>query len=202
MPHVRPNRHPEPVAFASLPGTNVEDPVEENPRNEALGRMARLPSGARWTVMQALITFDELELPSNAEVLNHMIDVAERRYVEQYGSLDERPRTVAPRAHDPIVYYLRLDRLVKIGTTGNLRHRFANLPFDTILAVEFGGHTTETQRHHQFADLRHTGEWFRLEQPLLDHVDEVRATFEADVRTDTEAWVYERLAGGSPGRLP
>lgn len=71
-----------------------------------------------------------------------------------------------------VVYYLRFDDRVKIGTTANPRQRLAALRHDELLAFERGGRTVERHRHGQFAADRYPRtEWFRLSDPLRAHID-------------------------------
>lgn len=70
-----------------------------------------------------------------------------------------------------VVYYLRLDDRVKIGTTFTPRQRFAALPHDEVLAFERGGRALERQRHAEFAEDRlGTSEWFALSGRIRAHV--------------------------------
>ena len=75
-----------------------------------------------------------------------------------------------------VVYYLRLDTRVKIGTTFTPRQRFAALPHDEVLAFERGGREVERRRHAEFADDRlGTSEWFALSPTLRAHTDALAA---------------------------
>lgn len=80
--------------------------------------------------------------------------------------LDDRPRWV---------YYIRRGLLIKIGTTVNLETRFITLRPNEILAIEPGDERVERQRHQQFADLRHSGEYFHPGPALQEHVLALRA---------------------------
>ena len=83
-------------------------------------------------------------------------------------------RTAAARVD--VVYYLRFDDRIKIGTTANPAQRFAALPHDEVLAFERGDRMLEHRRHEQFAPLRIPGtEWFETDAALLDHVARVAA---------------------------
>ncbi|MGO2747935.1 hypothetical protein [Microbacterium sp.] len=53
-----------------------------------------------------------------------------------------------------VVYYLRFDRRVKIGTSRQPRRRLARIRHDEILAFEPGDRTVEQRRHHEFATAR------------------------------------------------
>ncbi|MFG6476882.1 GIY-YIG nuclease family protein [Microbacterium sp. P06] len=75
-----------------------------------------------------------------------------------------------------VVYYLRFDDRIKIGTTANPRQRLAAIWHDEVLAFERGDRTLEQRRHAQFAEERfERTEWFRLTPRLRAHVDTVAA---------------------------
>ena len=75
-----------------------------------------------------------------------------------------------------VVYYLRLGDRVKIGTSGNVRQRFAAVPHDEALAVERGDRRLEQRRHAQFAsDRLGTSEWFSLTPAIRAHVSALGA---------------------------
>ncbi|WP_319034971.1 GIY-YIG nuclease family protein [Microbacterium sp. LRZ72] len=80
-----------------------------------------------------------------------------------------------PRPTIEVVYYLRYDNRIKIGTTTNPRHRLATLWHDELLAFERGGRNVEQHRHDQFSHLREGGEWFTATPELLAHTLEVAA---------------------------
>lgn len=94
---------------------------------------------------------------------------------------DERERAIA-RGKASVVYYVRLGRHVKIGTTVDLAARMRALgqshpPEDVeLLATEPGGHALEAQRHREFAPERAdpTRELFNPSRRLLAHVDSLR----------------------------
>lgn len=72
------------------------------------------------------------------------------------------------------VYYARLGNRLKIGYTHNVRKRMAQLMPEELMATERGGEAVEAERHRQFGHLRTHGEWFRYEDELVDHVEELR----------------------------
>jgi hypothetical protein len=73
-----------------------------------------------------------------------------------------------------VVYYLRLDERVKIGTTSQPRQRFAVLRHEEVLAFELGDRTIEQRRHAEFADDRlGTSEWFALTPRLRVHIEQL-----------------------------
>jgi hypothetical protein len=70
-----------------------------------------------------------------------------------------------------VVYYLRLDERVKIGTTVNPRQRFSALRHDEVLAFELGDRAIEHARHVEFAEDRlGSSEWFALTPRLRAHI--------------------------------
>jgi hypothetical protein len=80
-----------------------------------------------------------------------------------------------PLPHVEVVYYIRFDRRVKIGTSRRPRQRLASIRHDELLAFERGGRSVEQQRHRDFAALREGGEWFTFSAPLDAHVAGLRA---------------------------
>jgi hypothetical protein len=79
-----------------------------------------------------------------------------------------------PMPRVDVVYYLRLDERVKIGTTANPRQRFGALTHEEVLAFEPGDRTVERQRHAEFAgDRLGTSEWFALTPSLRAHITTV-----------------------------
>lgn len=83
-----------------------------------------------------------------------------------------------PRPRVDVVYYVRFADRLKIGTSANPRQRLAALRFEELIAFERGDRLLERRRHEEFAELRGTGEWFRLGDPLLGHVRRLRAAGE------------------------
>lgn len=94
--------------------------------------------------------------------------------------------------HAPVVYYLRFDRLVKIGTTGNIHQRMTQIQNEGLLAVEYGGVALERERHRQFTGSHYMGEWFVLDDALGAHIVDLRSRFEQEQGITVEAWLDER----------
>jgi hypothetical protein len=86
---------------------------------------------------------------------------------------------IARRSRTSVVYYMRLGDRVKIGVTTNLTARLASVRPEELMATEPGDRSIEQARHRQFAHLRTSGEWFKLEAPLTDFIDALREV-EAD----------------------
>ncbi|WP_426183055.1 GIY-YIG nuclease family protein [Microbacterium sp. TWP3-1-2b2] len=106
----------------------------------------------------------------------------------RYGDVPD-PDLPLPRVD--VVYYLRFDRRVKIGTSMRPRQRLASIRHEELLAFERGGRTIEQQRHRQFADAREGGEWFTLTRELRAHVKALRA--EGDPWQLHARWLSEAL---------
>lgn len=86
----------------------------------------------------------------------------------RYGEL--RDDDLPPPRVD-VVYYLRYDDRIKIGTTANPRQRLSAIWHDELLAFERGDRTVERRRHEQFAADRFPGtEWFRRSPALIAHI--------------------------------
>jgi hypothetical protein len=93
-----------------------------------------------------------------------------------------------------VVYYLRTDDRIKIGTSANPRQRLARIWHDDLLAFERGDRALERRRHAQFADARYPGsEWFRATPELLAHVAVVAAGVDDPWRLHAR-WTSEALA--------
>jgi hypothetical protein len=97
----------------------------------------------------------------------------------KYGDEGRPPDPPAPKS-SPAVYYIRMDRRIKIGTTTNLKLRMSafHAQPDQLLAIEPGDQTHEHKRHKQFAHLRlGRTELFEIAPDLTDHVATVRGMF-------------------------
>ena len=76
-----------------------------------------------------------------------------------------------PPARVDVVYYLRYQDRIKIGTTANPRQRLSAIWHDELLAFERGDRAVEGRRHAQFAANRFPRtEWFRASDDLVSHV--------------------------------
>ncbi|MFD0902346.1 GIY-YIG nuclease family protein [Actinomadura sediminis] len=108
------------------------------------------------------------------------IDVARaciRESIARAEIIDRVRKKRDERAQSPLVYYMRLGDLVKIGWTTNLKSRREAINPQEVMATEPGNDKVERQRHKQFADLRVHGEWFRLESPLTEWIDQLKAAY-------------------------
>jgi hypothetical protein len=85
--------------------------------------------------------------------------------------LDNMRALVKQKAKPAVVYYMRLGNRVKIGWSSNLAVRVATIQPEEVMVTEDGGQKLEAKRHKEFADLRVSGEWFRLEEPLIAHIE-------------------------------
>ncbi|MFE7844698.1 GIY-YIG nuclease family protein [Microbacterium sp. NPDC057407] len=93
-----------------------------------------------------------------------------------------------------VVYYLRYDDRIKIGTTANPRQRLGAIWHEELLAFERGDRTVERRRHEQFAADRFGGtEWFRRSDALRCHVAGLAAGVD-DPWALHARWVSEAVA--------
>ena len=90
----------------------------------------------------------------------------------------DAPDPDLPLPRIDVVYYLRYDRRVKIGTSAHPRRRLAAIRHHELLAFERGARAIEQLRHREFAALREGGEWFTLDGPVAAHVATLRAVGE------------------------
>lgn len=81
-----------------------------------------------------------------------------------------------PRPVVEVVYYLRYDRRIKIGTSRQPRRRLASIRHDELLAFEPGGRSIEQARHREFAAIREGGEWFTQTPELTAHIAALQTT--------------------------
>jgi hypothetical protein len=102
-------------------------------------------------------------------------------------------RDLAPPRLD-VVYYIRQDDRIKIGTTTNPKQRLSQLWHQELLAFERGDRRVERARHERFAALRFPRtEWFRRSPELDHHVEVLRAGI-ADPWEQHARWTSELLA--------
>ncbi|TDK27950.1 GIY-YIG nuclease family protein [Arthrobacter crusticola] len=89
-----------------------------------------------------------------------------------------------------VVYYIRFQNRIKIGTTANPRQRLARLWHDEVLAFERGDRLIERRRHEQFARWRlNRSEWFEPAPALEEHIRALAAGVD-------DPWArYARWAG-------
>jgi hypothetical protein len=79
-----------------------------------------------------------------------------------------------------VVYFARSKDLIKIGWSGEIQRRIANLrssvaPDLVLLATTPGGPDLEAHLHAKFAGLRVRSEWFRAGPDLLAFIETVQA---------------------------
>jgi hypothetical protein len=91
-------------------------------------------------------------------------------------------RAMAARVHgrrgdaDGYVYFIRFADRIKIGWSSRPYRRIAELPHDEVLAIVPGTIEDERAYHQQFSSLHEQGEWFRLDQELIDLAATLDAT--------------------------
>ncbi len=92
-----------------------------------------------------------------------------------------------------VVYYIRFQDRIKIGTTVNPRQRLARLWHDEVLAFERGDRLVERRRHEQFsADRLGRSEWFASSPALEQHIAQLAAGVD-DPWARHARWVGEAI---------
>lgn len=110
--------------------------------------------------------------------------------------LGDAPDADLPRPVVEVVYYLRYDARVKIGTSTRPKQRLAAIRHDELMAFERGGRAVEQARHRGFAALREGGEWFTLTGDLETHIDGLRAAA-SDPWAAYDRWMGDALRAAS-----
>lgn len=104
--------------------------------------------------------------------------------------------TELPPVRVDVVYYLRFEDRVKIGTSAQPRRRLHALWHDELLAFERGDRLLEQRRHAQFAaDRLGRTEWFRAGAELWAHIEELRRGVD-DPWQQFARWTSEAIARG------
>lgn len=100
---------------------------------------------------------------------------------------------IAPPRLD-VVYYIRFQDRIKIGTSSNPRGRLAALWHEELLAFERGDRHLERRRHEQFAEHRlGRSEWFTSHPALDAHIDILSAGVDDPWRLHLR-WMSEAVA--------
>jgi hypothetical protein len=132
---------------------------------------------------------------ARAGFTNHVIAAMKAKVGEAHieGALQRlEAKADNARRHDPIVYYMRMDRLVKIGTSRNIFVRASTIMPQGILAVEWGARAKERDRHSQFIEHHSHGEWYWLREPLWAHIHELREAATTTLGMSVETWLHHQ----------
>lgn len=88
------------------------------------------------------------------------------------------------RQPDYVVYYIRVGKYIKIGTTNAIDRRLQQYPPDAkLLATEPGGYDVEALRHKQFAKhLAARNEWFAPAPPIKEHIKNLQRAAAEELR--------------------
>lgn len=101
------------------------------------------------------------------------------------------------------VYFVRVDRFIKIGFSRQWKKRVANMrttcPHEVeVLHVELNEPTYEASLHRRFRHLHHRGEWFQADQEILDYIAK-RAADRRDIRHHKiSAWGIKKQSKDEP----
>lgn len=118
-----------------------------------------------------LMEFLEAQIQATADTP----ELLDRLVSYQFDAVLGRAEKMGDKGY-PVVYYLRVGDLIKIGTTRHLKNRVAGYPPGSELLVsEPGDVELERQRHSQFAGLLAAGrEWFHPASVLIEHINKLR----------------------------
>lgn len=127
---------------------------------------------------------DELNEQERAD-----LDAAELEW--QSRARFSRDRERAERESASRVYFMRHDRIIKIGFSVDPEKRAQALASAVILATEPGGRVLEEAMHAKFSHLRIRGEWFSPGPDLLAYINKLRGA--AGLGAITADGEYPRL---------
>lgn len=163
-------------------------PFEDDPeRHELALRMVRSP--ARATIVEylrhaQLLGFDALD----PDIMRRAIRAGEAERPEVIAATQLPPEATC-KATQPLVYYMAIGQMVKIGTSANLLQRIDQIGPMDVLAVEAGGVAVERERHRQFAHLRCHREWFHFRDHLPPYVAQLRVRFKETYGEPIDDWL-------------
>lgn len=108
------------------------------------------------------------------KLYRRMRDLIDAAPIADKRAIQNRPHQATYR---DVVYYVQIGDVIKIGYTANFWQRMVSYPpHKRVLATEDGNHTLELKRHRQFAPfLQYGQEWFRPGEPLIRHINRLRA---------------------------
>lgn len=131
------------------------------------------------------------------------VEQAQARIAEEDARFDVAKQLAMPaRNHESVVYYMRMDRLVKIGITTNITARVSTIMPQGVLAVEPGGRDRERHRHRQFSQFHSHLEWYWLKPPIWEHIVSIRAQLERAHGFTTEYWLkHHGIVRAAPAGL-
>lgn len=185
-PHARP-------MMASVIGYDTEHLDDD----ETIRRWAEASTPVRQIANDYTVVLSELGIPIDNPMLARIMDAAELRHARETKAAGARPEAptrfrTSRQRHEPVVYYMRLGDLIKIGWSASITARKGSINPQGVVAVEFGPMTLERERHSQFVDLHQHGEWFRLDGSLADWIVDRRSAFETANGLSVERWLDDQ----------
>lgn len=155
-------------------------------------RYAKASTVVRQHFNDYALALHDLGIVMDDAMVERMLDAAEKRECDAAAEDGQRLDLIVtrqPATHRSVVYYMRMDRLVKIGISTDLRTRTGSIMAQGVMAIEWGDRQLERQRHNQFVDQHSHLEWFRLEAPLVEHIAELRVQWARDEGMTVERWL-------------
>lgn len=133
-----------------------------------------------WATLDAVKGYEE----DKQREYQHFLDLEEQWAREDAEKQAEREATWKSRRwiEPGYVYFLLVGDRIKIGYTKDLEQRLKQYPPTSVLLAQHPGTPKlERETHHKFLlHLANGREWFRIEQPVLDHIDKVRKQFKQE----------------------
>lgn len=174
------------------------DPEPSEPTESELLRAAIMSNGyAGPRILQFLRAAGELGYDTDDPDVMHRAILAGNREIERESKpLPPPPLPVAEgpwSARSPLVYYMRMSDMVKIGTTTNIAGRLDAIMPQELMTAEPGGRDVEQHRHKEFSQAHSHGEWFYLDDPVMAHIEQVQAVFAERVGEPFNLWL-QRVA--------
>jgi hypothetical protein len=129
---------------------------------------------------------------TDTEVMRQCLAAGNRDYLATLAYVESHERAGTNhtgRPHLPVVYYMRLGSLIKIGTSASIKSRRQAINPHEVVALEFGDVGVEKGRHRQFADLKDHGEWFRNGPELAVHMATLADEFERTQGVKPNDWL-------------
>lgn len=99
---------------------------------------------------------------------------------ERWALVEKACKAMHAGKWDSVVYFLRLESRIKIGTTVDSQNRLAAIPWDSVELFIRGDVAEEQVLHEKFAQYRLQGEWFQAAPELIEYIEAMRAKLEEE----------------------
>jgi hypothetical protein len=156
----------------------------------AIERRQRLKQAREWAEERAKVALDPSD-PAFWYVMQKIRDDQANGYkVREPWCFEGRLKIHLAKFHEAahreagLVYYIRVGKFIKIGTSKDVDKRLKSYPPGAkLLATEPGGYQREAERHAQFAaHLAERKEWFTPGPELMTHIKNLQRHTRAELR--------------------